>query len=413
MKKRLGDILLERGVVDALQLHSALAYQRKWGVPLGQVVVDQRFSTAQQVLEALAFQAGMQTVDLDIQPPDASLTWLIPERVAETHRVVPLKLEGQGGRDSVLVVAIAAPASLASLDAVKSVSGKPRVVAKLASDASIRRAIGQLYRGETGEAVPRRPGMESFSLPEADESMPMVLGGSMAELTNMEAPGGEDGLPLLSSLEEVVVQAQAVPAEMRRLVQAIRAMPEPLAAGAQPLPPEAGRSEQATTPATTEGLHLAHVSRPGSPKAPFSARAMQRTAGTRDHVSSALPVLTAAQPVPMAQVLVYGWGEEATTGLVRVMSEAGLRAQVASTKELLAANAAQVVVAPLPAMEALPRQVHAQVLVAGKMPEQDLPRAQAVGARGFLAAPVDPDLLLRAVRRLARPAGDADLKRAS
>ncbi|WP_434346805.1 hypothetical protein ACN6A1_36720 [Myxococcus virescens] len=413
MKKRLGDILLERGVVDALQLHSALAYQRKWGVPLGQVVVDQRFSTAQQVLEALAFQAGMQTVDLDVQPPDASLTWLIPERVAEAHRVVPLKLEGQGGRDSVLVVAIAAPASLASLDAVKSVSGKPRVVAKLASDASIRRAIGQLYRGETGEAVPRRPGMESFSLPEADESMPMVLGGSMAELTNMEAPGGDDGLPLLGSLEEVVVQAQAVPAEMRRLVQAIRAMPEPLAAGAEPLPLEAGRSEQAATPATTEGLHLTQVSRPGSTKAPFTARAMQRTVGTRNHVLPALPVLTAAQPEPMAQVLVYGWGEEATTGLVLVMSEAGLRVRVASTEELLAANAAQVVVAPLPAMEALPRQVHAQVLVAGKMPEQDLPRAQAVGARGFLAAPVDPDLLLRAVRRLARPAGDADLKRAS
>ncbi|WAM26500.1 general secretion pathway protein GspE [Myxococcus sp. NMCA1] len=413
MKKRLGDILLERGVVDALQLHSALAYQRKWGVPLGQVVVDQRFSTAQQVLEALAFQAGMQTVDLDVQPPDASLTWLIPERVAEAHRVVPLKLEGQGGRDSVLVVAIAAPASLASLDAVKSVSGKPRVVAKLASDVAIRRAIGRLYRGETGDAAPRRAGMESFSLPEADESMPMVLGGSMAELTNMEAPGGEDGLPLLGSLEEVVVQAQAVPAEMRRLVQAIRAMPEPLAAVAQPLPLEAGRSEQAATPATTEGLHLAHVSRPGSTKAPFSARAMQLTVGTRNHVPTALPMLTAAQPVPMAQVLVYGWGEEATTGLVRVMSEAGLRAQVASTEELLAANAAQVVVAPLPSMEALPRQVHAQVLVAGKMPEQDLPRAQAVGARGFLAAPVDPDLLLRAVRRLARPAGGADLKRAS
>ncbi|WP_426756088.1 hypothetical protein [Myxococcus sp. Y35] len=409
MRKRLGDILLERGVVDALQLHSALAYQRKWGVPLGQVVVDQRFSTAQQVLEALAFQAGMETVDLESQPPDASLAWLIPERVAEAHRVVPLKLEGQGARDSVLVVAIAAPASLASLDAVKSVSGKPRVVAKLAMDASIQRAIGRMYRGETGEAPPRRPGMESFSLPEADERMPMVLGGSMAELTNMDAPFVDDGLPLLSSLDDVVVQPQAVPAEMRRLVQAIRAMPEPQAAVAQPLPLDAGRSEQVAT----ERLHLAQASRPGSTKAPFSARAMQLTTGTRAHVPTALPVLTAAKPVPMAQVLVYGWGAEATAGLVRVLSEAGLRARVASTEELLAANEAQVVVAPLPSMEALPRQVHAQVLVAGKMPEQDLPRAQAVGARGFLAAPVDPDLLLRAVRRLARPAGDADLRRAS
>ncbi|MFP2933231.1 hypothetical protein ACLESO_50420, partial [Pyxidicoccus sp. 3LG] len=202
MKKRLGDILLERGVIDALQLHSALAYQRKWGVPLGQVVVDQRFCTAQQVLEALASQVGMQTVDLDVQVPDAHLAHLIPEKVAEAHRVVPLRLEGKGPRDSVLVVAIAAPASLASLDAVKSVSGKSRVEAKLATDPAIRRAIARLYRGETGEVAPRRPGLESFSLPEADESMPMLLGGSMAELTNMEAPSADDGLPMLSSLED-------------------------------------------------------------------------------------------------------------------------------------------------------------------------------------------------------------------
>ncbi|WP_095961812.1 general secretion pathway protein GspE [Corallococcus macrosporus] len=403
MKKRLGDILLERGVVDALQLHSALAYQRKWGVPLGQVVVDQRFSTAQQVLEALAFQAGMQTVDLDVQPPDARLTWLIPERVAEAHRVVPLKLEGQGGRDSVLVVAIAAPASLASLDAVKSVSGKPRVVAKLASDASIRKAIGRLYRGETGEAAPRRFGMEGFSLPEADERMPMVLGGSMAELTNMEAPGGEDGLPLLGALEEVVVQPQAVPSRMRGLVQAIRAMPAP---EARPAPrPAQGSASHAMPAAST-----ARAARPPT-KGMFSAQAVHLAA--RKSAPATMPVLTATQPVPMAQVLVYGWGAEASAGIVRVLEDAGLSVRVASTEELRVANEAQVVVAPLPSMEALRQQVHARVLVAGKTPEQDLPRAQAVGARGFLAAPVDPDLLVRAVRRLARPAGDADLKRAS
>ncbi|MCY1018271.1 general secretion pathway protein GspE [Pyxidicoccus sp. MSG2] len=357
MKKRLGDILVERGVIDALQLHSALAYQRKWGVPLGQVVVDQRFCTAQQVLEALAAQVGMQTVELDAQPPDSNLTYLIPEKVAEAHRVVPLRLEGKGGRDSVLVVAIAAPASLASLDAVKSVSGKSRVVAKLATDAAIRRAIGRMYRGETGEAVPRRPGLEGFSLPEADDSMPMLLGGTMADLTNMEAPSTKDGLPMLSSLEE-----------------ATRPTPAPV----KPTP------------------------------APVAAVAPRRPTPTQVKI----PMLTPARPEQVAQVLVYGWGVEASTGLVRVLEASGLKAQVASTEELLAASEAQVVVAPLPSMEALGRKVLAQVLVAGKMPELDLPRAQAVGARGFLAAPVDPDLLLRAVRRLARPTDGTFLKRA-
>jgi type IV pilus assembly protein PilB len=361
MKKRLGDILVERGVIDPLQLHSALAYQRKWGVPLGQVVVDQRFCGAQQVLEALAMQVGMETVELDAELPDAHLTYLIPERVAEAHRVVPLRLEGKGGKE--LVVAIAAPASLASLDAVKSVSGKSRVVAKLATDAAIRRAIGRMYRGETGEAAPRRPGLEAFSLPEADESMPMLLGGSMAELTTMEAPT-DPALPMLASLDEL---ARPTPA---------------------PVPPAP-----------------APVVKPAP--APVAARKPTPPAVK-------IPTLTPARPEQVAQVLVYGWGAEAAAGLVRVLeASGGLKAQVASTEELLAANETQVVVAPLPSMEALRHRVAAQVLVAGKVPETDLPRAQAVGARGFLAAPVDPDLLLRAVRRLAKPADGTFLKRAS
>ncbi|MCP3102978.1 general secretion pathway protein GspE [Myxococcus sp. K15C18031901] len=340
MKKRLGDILLKRGVVDALQLHSALAYQRKWGVPLGQVVVDQRFCTAQQVLEALAEQVGLETVDLDAQRPEAGLARLIPEKVAQTHRVVPLRLEGPGPRDT-LVVAMAAPASLASLDAVKSVTGRSRVVARLATDAGIQRAIGWLYRGETGE-VTRRPGMEGFSLPDVDDAMPLVLSGSMAELTHMPAPSEEAELPRLSSLEEA-------------------------------------------------------TRRPGVSRATTRA---------------ALPTVTAARPERVEQVLVYGWGQEASAGLVQVLSDAGLVSRVASTEDLLAATEAQVVVTPLPSLEALGRKVRAQVVVAAKSPELDLSRAQAVGARGFLAAPVDPDLMLRAVRRLAGPVGATFLRRA-
>ncbi|NOK14258.1 general secretion pathway protein GspE [Corallococcus exercitus] len=341
MKKRLGDILLARGVVDALQLQSALAYQRKWGVALGQVVVDQRFCTAEAVLSALAAQSGVEAVDLDAQPLDAALARLIPCKLAEAHRVVPLRLEGQGVRE-VLVVALAAPASLATLDVVKSVSGKARVVPRLATDAALGRAIGRLYRGEP--ATPqRRPGMEGFSLPEWDESLPLVVGQSLAELTDMPAPepvrdpvrepARDAGLPMLAPLEPAWMPTPAPAPEPRVTVR--------------------------------------------------------------------------------EQVLVYGWGADAAAGLVRVLGGAGFTVKVASTGDVCTASETQVVVAPLPAMEVLAQRLRAQVLVAGKTPERDLPRAQAVHARGFVAAPVDPDLLLRAVRRLSRASEEARLKRAS
>jgi hypothetical protein len=102
------------------------------------------------------------------------------------------------------------------------------------------------------------------------------------------------------------------------------------------------------------------------------------------------------------RVLVYGWGADATAGLVSVLSQAGIPARAATATEVLLASGDSVVVSPLPSLEALGQRVDARVLVAGHAPEQELKRSQAVGALGFLAAPVDPELLLRAVRRLLR-----------
>jgi type IV pilus assembly protein PilB len=328
MKMRLGDILLKRGAMDSLQLQSALAFQRQWGLPLGQVVVDQGFAAAEQVFSALQEQTGIPSVDLDAQPLDTRLARLVPLRVAESYRVVPLRLEGK--RDTTLVVAIAAPANLEALDVVKSVSGKARIVPRLAQDKAIRRAINRLYRGEVQE-VPWPEERDTVELPDADEVM-QFMDNCMIEDVVIEheliaddeatqAPTLEkDGIPLLSPLE---------------------------------LGP---------TPAQLE------------------------------------PWLSDEE----VRVLVYGWGADATAGLLRVLSQAGIPARAASATEVLLAGEDSVVVSPLPSLEALRQRVDARVLVAGHAPEQELKRSQAVGALGFLAAPVDPELLLRAVRRLLR-----------
>jgi type IV pilus assembly protein PilB len=343
MKKRLGDILLTRGVVDSLQLQSALAFQRQWGLPLGQVVVDQGFAAAEQVFSALQEQTGIPSVDLDAQPLDTRLARLVPLKVAESHRVVPLRLEGK--HDSTLVVAIAAPASLEALDVVKCVSGKARVVPRLAQDKAIRRAISRLYRSDAPE-VPWSEERDTVELPDAEDVM-QFMDNCMIEdvvidhelFADDPAPRAsmeQDGIPLLSPLELEPASSELVP-----VVDAVL-----------------GTLEQ-----------------------PWSSEEEVR-------------------------VLVYGWGAGASAGLVSVLSQAGIPARVASDFEVLLAGLDSVVVSPLPSMEALGRRVEARVLVAGHAPEQEFKRAQAVGALGFLEAPVDPELLLRAVRRLLRLGSD-------
>jgi type IV pilus assembly protein PilB len=146
MKRQpLGKILIEMGAIDELQLSAALAYQRKWGMPLGRALIENRLCSPAQLMEALARQIGLPFIDLDKETLSPKQAELLPIKVAEQYRVVPLRLEGE--RQEVLVIAIAAPAPLASLDAVRSVARKRRVVAHLASDEAIIRAIGRMYRG--------------------------------------------------------------------------------------------------------------------------------------------------------------------------------------------------------------------------------------------------------------------------
>ncbi|WPB82340.1 ATPase [Archangium violaceum] len=336
-KRRLGELLRDDGLVDELQLRAALGFHNKWGVPLGQVVVDMGFCTAQQVLETLARQLRLPTVELDSEVLDPQLADVLPARVAEECRVVPLRLEGH--RDSVLVVAITAPADPPALDEVARVSGKARVVTLLATDAAISRAIDRLYHPHLLDA--RRP-VEPIPLPEADEHLPLVTnraeylmmglvqGGATASMTERSA----NGLPVLVPLTD------ELPARSR------------------PTRREIPRVEVTGNPAVER------------------------------------------EP----QVWVYGWGVQATQGLLKLLEDAGLRARVARTQDVRAASPHTVVLAPVQSVEGVKRRgVKARLLLAGRAREEA--QAWALGARGFLTGPLRADLLSQAIREQvdARP----------
>jgi len=219
-KKRLGELLWEQGLVDELQLRAALGFHHRWGVPLGQVVVDMGFCTAQQVLELLATQVRLPVVDLDAEPLDSRLLAVLPAEVAEACRVVPLRVEGP--RDSVLWVATPAPARPPALDEVARVTDKARVVPLLATDAAVSRAIDRLYYPHLLGA--RRP-VEAIALPEADEHLPLVTDrseclmlGGLAWASALVPSHEQEGLPMLLPLtDELPADARLTEPEMPRV----------------------------------------------------------------------------------------------------------------------------------------------------------------------------------------------------
>lgn len=145
---RIGDILLEQGILTQVQLAGALDQQRKWGTALGRAAVMGGLCTDDHIMQALSIQLGLPIVNLDRDEPTPEVGGLIPQRIAEQLRAVALRFTGAGQKT--LVVAMAAPARLDAQDTIRSVSQRPRLEVFLAGDEAIERAIGRVYRGERG-----------------------------------------------------------------------------------------------------------------------------------------------------------------------------------------------------------------------------------------------------------------------
>jgi CheY-like chemotaxis protein len=271
-KRMLGEILMEMGLIDRAQLRLGLVHHHETRVPLGRALVREGVCTEADVLRALSQQLGIEAIELEREPLNRKLTKLVPARIARRHRVVPLRLEK--GEREVLHIALPAPASLEALDAVRAISGKPRVEPHLASDTALAQALTALY-GIRDDA-----------------------------------------------------------------------------------------SEPAFEPAPSSG--------PGAP------------------------------------ILLYAWPPVTATLISRALGRHGIQTKVASPLEVMHTGPADLVFAPVQAMEGLlagEARIAAALLLSGGSDDEDLERAHRIGAKGYVSNPLDGELLLRAIRRL-RPSSD-------
>jgi len=91
--RRLGNLLVEKGYLDAANLESALAAQRQpeyKGRLLGEILVDKQFCTEDQIVECLAQEYAIPYVKLDPRLMDPGVVELLPRTYIEENLVLPL-----------------------------------------------------------------------------------------------------------------------------------------------------------------------------------------------------------------------------------------------------------------------------------------------------------------------------------
>ena len=93
MRKKIGECLIQAGLITEDDLRTALVEHKRTGERLGVVLVRMNLATEKQIAKALAFQLGFPYINLAENPPDPAAVILIPKDVALKRICVAVGLE--------------------------------------------------------------------------------------------------------------------------------------------------------------------------------------------------------------------------------------------------------------------------------------------------------------------------------
>ncbi len=181
--KQLGQILIELGFITPEQLETALEEHRKTPKSLGRVLIDLGMIKEADLVRALAEQVGLEFVDLNEFPIDATSTVLLPEALSRRYRAIPI-----GERDGRLLVAMSDPANVYALDDIRTITGRDvQPVVATANDVE--------------EAIQKFSGMDSQV-----EAMASIAAESVDETTADLEEALEDA-PIVKLVNAIMTQA--------------------------------------------------------------------------------------------------------------------------------------------------------------------------------------------------------------
>ena len=279
MRKRIGECLIQAGLIADGDLRTALVEHKRTGERLGIVLARMNLATEKQIAQALAFQLGFPYVDLAERTPDPAAAALIPKDVAANRTCVAVSVE-----NGVLTVAMADPLLFSLVQDLELRTGC-RIKQVVATRGDIVEAIKVSYP-DTAPAIvaPQPPAAEP-----ADGDSPttvdlvdvLVKSAITSRASDIHVEPTEKGVLVRHRLDGLLKEVMALPKSVHEgLIARLKTM-----AGMEHRreAPAAGR------PAAVDGrgrqrdrlprLHAAHALRRKSRDA--GARSPQRRSGAR------------------------------------------------------------------------------------------------------------------------------------
>lgn len=140
INKQLGELLVERGIINQRQLDKALAAQQEKGGLIGEILVCLGFAREEDIAQSLTAQYGFPYLPLSNYDINPEITSIIPGRVARQYLLIPIDKIGNN-----LTIAMSNPLNIQAVEDVELLSGCS-VQTFVSTSSDIKRAIEKYYK---------------------------------------------------------------------------------------------------------------------------------------------------------------------------------------------------------------------------------------------------------------------------
>ncbi len=167
-KKKLGDLMLERGLITSEQLTSSLEEQKSTGARLGQILIGKGLISEEQLLEMVSERLSIPKLSLSQMVIDPQVIHRVPVDVARRYTLVPVFEIGK-----TLTLAMADPLNFIAIDEIKYLT-RMTIKRAIATESEIKSAIDDYY--SVGDSLhhiigdPVEPALDLTDIDASDEN---------------------------------------------------------------------------------------------------------------------------------------------------------------------------------------------------------------------------------------------------
>lgn len=150
---RLGDLLVQKGLITEEQLMRALKEQRNRGTKLGETLISLGYVSEKSIVDILTAQLNIDYVELRDMKLDETAVYLINETLAKKHNLIPIGFDKENPNS--LRVAMSDPMDFVAMDDVAIITNM-RVIPVLSTSSQIAFQIDRYFGRQSVIAVADR-----------------------------------------------------------------------------------------------------------------------------------------------------------------------------------------------------------------------------------------------------------------